>query len=71
MELYQHPLSPYAQKIRIALREKGLAFADGRMKRQFRDHRLEWLARSGGVQVLLDGLAAGNVRFTETSPFAE
>jgi glutathione S-transferase len=26
MILYQHPLSPYAQKIRIALREKGLSF---------------------------------------------
>jgi len=26
MILYQHPLSPYAQKIRIALREKGSSF---------------------------------------------
>jgi glutathione S-transferase/RNA polymerase-associated protein len=24
--LYDHPLSPYAQKVKIALREKGLAF---------------------------------------------
>ena len=24
--LYEHPLSPYAQKVRILLREKGLAF---------------------------------------------
>src|SRR6185312_11804379 len=24
--LYDHPLSPYAQKVRVALREKGLAF---------------------------------------------
>ena len=24
--LHEHPLSPYAQKIRILLREKGLAF---------------------------------------------
>lgn len=43
--------------------------ADGRMKRQFRDHRLEWLVRSGGVEILEKGLEAGNVRFTETLPF--
>ena len=24
--LYEHPLSPYAQKVKIALREKGVAF---------------------------------------------
>ena len=24
--LYDHPLSPYAQKVKISLREKGLAF---------------------------------------------
>src|SRR5579864_9354927 len=24
--LYEHPLSPYAQKVKIALREKGIAF---------------------------------------------
>jgi glutathione S-transferase len=26
LTLYEHPLSPYAQKVKIALREKGLAF---------------------------------------------
>ncbi len=26
MMLYEHPLSSYAQKVKIALREKGLAF---------------------------------------------
>jgi glutathione S-transferase len=44
---------------------------DGRMKRQYRDHRLEWMIRSGGLQVVLDGIAAGNIRFTETTPFAQ
>lgn len=24
--LYEHPLSPYAQKVKIALREKGIPF---------------------------------------------
>jgi glutathione S-transferase/RNA polymerase-associated protein len=44
---------------------------DGRMKRQYRDHRLEWMIRSGGLQIVLDGIAAGNIRFTETTPFAQ
>jgi glutathione S-transferase/RNA polymerase-associated protein len=44
---------------------------DGRMKRQYRDHRLEWMIRSGGLQVVLDGIAAGNIRFTEPTPFAQ
>ena len=26
LRLYDHPLSPYAQKVKIALREKGVAF---------------------------------------------
>jgi len=43
---------------------------DGRMKRQYRDHRLEWMIPSGGLQVVLEGIAADNIRFTETAPFA-
>jgi glutathione S-transferase len=39
--------------------EKGL------FKREYRDHRLEWMIKSGGVQVVLDGLARGNIRFTD------
>lgn len=32
-------------------------------KRQYRDHRLEWMIRSGGLQVVLDGLANDDIRF--------
>ena len=42
----------------------------GAFKRQFRDHRLEWMIRSGGLQVVLDGLAADDIRFTDTAAFA-
>ena len=38
--------------------EKGL------FKREYRDHRLEWMIKSGGLQVVLDGLAKQNIRFT-------
>ncbi|MBI3785728.1 MAG: glutathione S-transferase family protein [Deltaproteobacteria bacterium] len=35
----------------------------GLFKREYRDHRLEWMMRSGGVQIVLDGMAKGNIRF--------
>lgn len=37
--------------------EKGL------FKREYRDHRLEWMIKSGGVDVVLKGLDRGNIRF--------
>jgi len=39
------------------------ALASGAFKREYRDHRLEWMLRSGGIDVLQAGLAAGNIRF--------
>jgi hypothetical protein len=38
--------------------------ASGAIRREYRDHRLEWMMKSGGVQVVLDGLAKDNIRFT-------
>ena len=32
-------------------------------KRQYRDHRLEWMIRAGGIDVVAAGLAADNIRF--------
>ena len=37
----------------------------GLFKRQYRDHRLEWMIRSGGIEVVLKGLEKGNIRFNE------
>lgn len=36
----------------------------GLFKREYRDHRLEWMIRSGGIDVVLDGLEKDNIRFT-------
>ena len=38
--------------------EKGL------FKREYRDHRLEWMIKSGGMDVVLKGLERENIRFT-------
>ncbi len=42
------------------------AVALGLFKREYRDHRLEWMIKSGGLEVVVKGLQAGNIRFTET-----
>ncbi len=38
--------------------------ASGRFVREYRDHRLEWMMRSGGAQIVLDGVSKGNIRFS-------
>ncbi len=35
----------------------------GLFKREYRDHRLEWMMKSGGRDIVLAGLAADNIRF--------
>ncbi len=39
--------------------------AQGLFKREYRDHRLEWMIKSGGLEVVVKGLEAGNIRFTD------
>lgn len=36
----------------------------GLFKRQYRDHRLEWMMKTGGESIVRDGLANGTIRFT-------
>lgn len=36
----------------------------GLFKRQYRDHRLEWMMKTGGADIVLKGMEAGNIRFT-------
>jgi len=33
-------------------------------KREYRDHRLEWMIRSGGLDVVLEGLKTATIRFS-------
>jgi glutathione S-transferase/RNA polymerase-associated protein len=37
--------------------EKGL------FKREYRDHRLEWMIKAGGIEVVVKGLERDNIRF--------
>jgi glutathione S-transferase/RNA polymerase-associated protein len=36
----------------------------GQFKREYRDHRLEWMLRSGGVDIVLDGMKKGTIRLS-------
>jgi RNA polymerase-associated protein len=40
------------------------AFRSGAKVREYRDYRLEWMIRSGGMEVVLEGLRAGTIRFS-------
>lgn len=36
----------------------------GLFKREYRDHRLEWMMKTEGVEIVLDGLEKNNIRFS-------
>jgi glutathione S-transferase/RNA polymerase-associated protein len=36
----------------------------GKFKREYRDHRLEWMIKSGGLEIVLKGLEKDNIRFS-------
>lgn len=40
----------------------------GQFQREYRDHRLEWMIRSGGMSVVLSGIENRSIRFTDFPP---
>jgi glutathione S-transferase len=40
------------------------AVKSGLFKREYRDHRVEWMIRSGGLDVVLEGIKDDNIRFS-------
>jgi stringent starvation protein A len=39
-------------------------YRKGERKREYRDHRLEWMIKAGGIDVVREGIERGNVRFS-------
>ena len=39
-------------------------YRSGERKREYRDHRLEWMIKAGGIEVVREGMERGNVRFS-------
>ena len=50
----------------VAQLEPGLPewIKGGPFKREYRDHRLDWVIRTGGMEIVAEGLAKGNVRLS-------
>ena len=44
------------------------AFKTGGKTREYRDHRLEWMIKSGGIEVVLAGLRKEDIRFPWPNP---
>ena len=62
---------PSVQKVMAAATESMAGFEmlpkiveSGHFVREYRDHRLEWMMRSGGLQIVLDGMEKKNIRFS-------
>src|SRR3984893_8716723 len=51
------------REVTRAMPDLGQLVASGRFRRQYRDHRLEWMLRSGGLPIVLEGLEKKTVRF--------
>lgn len=49
----------------VSLEAVKAAMDQGLFKREYRDHRLEWMIKTGGLSVVQEGLERDNVRFTE------
>jgi hypothetical protein len=63
----------HAKKVTAAfdggrLTSNGGAYASGERRREYRDHRLEWMVKSGGIDVVLAGLRDNTIRFPWPDP---
>jgi glutathione S-transferase len=53
-----------AAAVAASMTQVHAAIESGFFKREYRDHRLEWMIRSGGLDVVLEGLQKDNIRFS-------
>jgi glutathione S-transferase/RNA polymerase-associated protein len=52
----------------VSLEAVRQAMEQGLFKREYRDHRLEWMIKTGGMEVVQQGLEKRNIRFIEPFP---
>ncbi len=53
-----------AAAVAKAMPDLGKIVESGQFKRQYRDHRLEWMMRSGGLPIVLQGMERQTIRFS-------
>ena len=54
-----------AAEMLVAMSQVAGLVETGLFKRQYRDHRLEWMIRSGGLDVVVRGVEKANIRFND------
>lgn len=54
-----------SQSSQIGLAQVRALLDQGLFKREYRDHRLEWMIKTGGLEVVVEGLEKHNIRFIE------
>lgn len=59
-----HKTLAAAQAVLGQLPDLGPLVAAGVIQREYRDHRLEWFLRSGGSEIVTEGLGRGTIRFS-------
>lgn len=47
------------------------ALQNGLMKREYRDHRLEWMIKSGGIEIVAEGVQNNSIRFSWPDPLTQ
>lgn len=52
----------------VSLEAVHAALEQGLFKREYRDHRLEWMVKTGGLEIVQTGLQRGNIRFIDPFP---
>ena len=56
------------QHMQLPMGDAAKLVEQGLFKREYRDHRLEWMIKSGGLDVVVRGLEADNIRFSPVFP---
>jgi glutathione S-transferase len=52
------------KQVMAKLPDFGALLADGKIKRQYRDHRLDWMIRGGGISIVQEGIDKETIRFS-------
>ncbi len=52
------------KQVIAAMPDMAELLAKGQVRRQYRDHRLEWMIAAGGISIVGDGLEKGNIRLS-------
>jgi glutathione S-transferase/RNA polymerase-associated protein len=59
-----HVMKQATESLNGGMQAIGELISSGRFVREYRDHRLEWMMRSGGAEIVREGMEKKNIRFS-------